>query len=92
VTVTLSAVPPATVQLAEHAVIVTTLSTTLDCVALGAPGVPVAEKVAPGVPLDVAEIVFAPAVVPSVHDVSCTKPPASVDNPAGEAGTVLPPP
>lgn len=92
VTVTLSAVPPATVQLTEHAVMVPTLSTTIDWLALGAPAVPVAENEAPGVPVDATEIVLAPAPVPRVQDVSWANPPAFVDNDAGDAGDVVPAP
>src|SRR5688572_1807257 len=39
-----------------------------------------------------AEIVFAPAVVPSVHDSSAATPDASVCRVAGLAGRVMPPP
>jgi hypothetical protein len=92
VTVTLSAVPPATVQLTEQAVTPAAPSTTVDWLALGAPAVPVAENVAPGVPEDVTEIVLPPAPVPSVQDVNWANPFTSVDNPAGDEGDVPPPP
>src|SRR5688572_6675308 len=90
-TVMLSAVPPATVQLTEHAVMVAAPSVTLDWLALGASGVPVAENEAPGVPVDIADTEFAPAVVPTRHDVNCANPLTSVDRFAG-AGRMLPPP
>jgi hypothetical protein len=92
VTVTLSAVPAATVQPTEQAMTVATLSTTPDWLALGASAVPVAENDAPGVPAEAAETVLVPAPVPSVQAVSCANPLPSVDNPAGEDGDELPPP
>src|SRR5262249_39224214 len=88
----LPAVLPPTVQLTEHPVIVAVVSTTVDWVALGTSAVPVAEKVAPGVPVDVAVTVLGPAPVPRVHEVSCAKPLPFVPRLAGEAGDVLPPP
>ena len=65
----LSAVPPITVHDAEQAVMVAALSTTLDWLALTTPGVPVAVKFTglPVSPVEVADRVFAPAVVPKVQ-------------------------
>jgi hypothetical protein len=65
---------------------------TSDWLALGAPAVPVAVKVTglPVRPVDVAVRVFAPAVVPSVQDVTAAIPPALVV--AGVVGLTVPPP
>jgi hypothetical protein len=80
------------VQAVLHAVSDAVLAVSVDVLAFTGPGVPVALKVAPGVPLELAVTVLLPAVMPSVHEVSCANPLPSVTSVAGVGGEMVPPP
>ncbi len=75
-----------------HAVSDAVLAVSVDIPASTGPGVPVAANVAPGVPLELAVTVLLPAVMPSVHEVSCANPLPSVTSVAGVGGEMVPPP